>query len=79
MYGLQPGDTWCPPHPLSDSAFNDRMNSEMAAIEQAIAWAVQPPAARAAGHGLGPSRSTAADEHAADAAAGYLPIFAPSS
>ena len=47
LFGLQPGDYLVSATPnASDSSFNDRMNLEMAAIEQAIAsGAVQPPAA----------------------------------
>ena len=82
VFGLQPGDYLlaATPNP-SDSMFNERMNSEMAAIEQAIAsGAVQPPAAP--GLPATVSVSVAPPQPMnmpSTQPAGYLPVFAPSS
>ena len=82
MYGLQPGDYLVSATPnLSDAPFNERMNSEMAAIEQAIAsGAVQPPAAPGLPSTVSvpvtppPQMNTPPTQPA-----GYLPVYAPSS
>ncbi len=83
LFGLQPGDYLVSATPNAfDSPFNDRMNTEMAAIEQAIAsGAVQPPAAPGLPSTVmvpitqPPSPMTPPETPPP----AYLPVYAPSS